>query len=338
MPTRSAAIVGSDTLLGQDIQQVLIEEAPHISVSLIGDEAESAILTERAGEPVVISTLDELSLTSAAVVFLTGTPESCERSFEIAAKAPSHPALIDLTHSLEDRPGSDLRAPLVDPPDLSSLAPGVHQIAHPAAIVIAEFLNQLAKTYTIKRSLAHVFGPASEYGREGIDELHKQTTNLLTFKQLPQDIFDMQLCFAMAPYLGPSASQSLASDEARLAKHLAILLSRSGGVKVPSIRLVQAPVFHGLSFSVWAEFSKKADTAGLMKALATRRIEIRAADEAPPTNIGVVGQLGMTVGRIEPDRANPRAAWFWIVADNHRVAAENAVRLARLLVPAEGRA
>lgn len=338
MPTRSAAIVGSDTLLGQEIQQVLTEEAPDISVSLIGDEAESAILTERAGEPVVISTLDELSLTSAAVVFLTGTPESCQRSLEIAARAPSHAALIDLTHSLEDRPDSDLRAPLVDPPDLSLLSPGVHRIAHPAAIVLAEFLGQLGKTYNIKRSVAHVFAPASEYGREGIEELHRQTINLLAFKTLPRDIFDVQVCFAMAPYLGPSARQNLASGETRLAKHLAALLTRSGQIETPSVRLVQAPVFHGLSFSVWAEFSKKAGTARLMKALATKRIEIRANDEAPPTNTGVAGQRGMTVGRIEPDRANPRAAWFWIVADNHRVAAENAVRLARLLVPVEGRA
>ena len=64
--------------------------------------------------------------------------------------------------------------PLVEPPELWPLASGVHQIAHPAAIVLAEFLGQLAKTFAIRRTVVQVFEPASQYGREGIDELQKQ--------------------------------------------------------------------------------------------------------------------------------------------------------------------
>jgi aspartate-semialdehyde dehydrogenase len=102
--------------------------------------------------------------------------------------------------------------------------------------------------------------------------------------------------------------------------------------------MIQAPVFHGHCFSVWAEFTSKADPKKLIKALASKRIEVRSADEEPATNSGVAGQSGMIVGRVEQDRQNPKAAWFWIVADNHRAAAENAVCLAQLLIPVEGRA
>jgi aspartate-semialdehyde dehydrogenase len=37
------------------------------------------------------------------------------------------------------------------------------------------------------------------------------------------------------------------------------------------------------------------------------------------------------VGAIAPDRNHPKACWFWVVADNFRLAAENAVAVARQL-------
>ncbi len=338
MAKRSAVIVGNDTLLGREIQQVLNEEAPHFRISLIGDETEASLLTERKGEPVVISALDEASLREAAVVFLTGTPESCRRSLEIVRSAPTEPTLIDLTHSLENEADSEVWAPLLDSTVLNFTDVGVHQVAHPAAIVLAGFLTQLNGMNPVVRSIVHVFEPASEYGREGIDELQKQTVNLLSFQKLPQSVFDIQLCFNLTPALGAAASRQLSVTEARIARHLKVLLSRSGGVSEPSLRVVQAPVFHGYSFSVWAEFSSPSDVGVLIKGLASKSIDVRLGEDTPPTNVGIAGQSGMAVGRIETDRCNPNAAWFWIVADNHHVAAENAVRLARLLVPAEGRA
>jgi aspartate-semialdehyde dehydrogenase len=75
-----------------------------------------------------------------------------------------------------------------------------------------------------------------------------------------------------------------------------------------------------------------------LKALACEQIEVWTEDEEPPTNVGAAGQSGMTVGVVETDRRHPRCAWFWIVADNNRTSAENAVCLARLLIPGEGRA
>ena len=39
----------------------------------------------------------------------------------------------------------------------------------------------------VKRAVATVFVPASEHGQKGMDELHEQTVNLLSFQQLPKD-------------------------------------------------------------------------------------------------------------------------------------------------------
>ena len=58
---------------------------------------------------------------------------------------------------------------------------------------------------------------------------------------------------------------------------------------------------------------------------------MRGADFEPPNNVGQAGQGGIAVGAIAPDRNEPDAVWFWLTADNFRLAAENAVAAARQL-------
>jgi aspartate-semialdehyde dehydrogenase len=67
----------------------------------------------------------------------------------------------------------------------------------------------------------------------------------------------------------------------------------------------------------------------VLEALTSNDIDVRVGDQEPPSNVGVAGHAGITVGAIAPDRNQPRAFWFWMVADNLRIAAENAVEVAR---------
>jgi aspartate-semialdehyde dehydrogenase len=46
----------------------------------------------------------------------------------------------------------------------------------------------------------------------------------------------------------------------------------------------------------------------------------------------MAGEQGVAVGGIKTDRNNARAAWLWVVADNLRLRAENAIAVARQLL------
>jgi aspartate-semialdehyde dehydrogenase len=98
---------------------------------------------------------------------------------------------------------------------------------------------------------------------------------------------------------------------------------------MPSIRLIQAPVFHGYSFSIWAEFRRNPGAQALAESLASAQVDVRGEEDEAPTNVGAANQSGITVGAIEADRNHPQACWFWMVADNLRIAAEEAVAVAR---------
>ncbi|MCS7314890.1 MAG: Asd/ArgC dimerization domain-containing protein [Bryobacterales bacterium] len=330
------AIVGSPSLLGRELREVLAERRLPASIKLIGAEDEDTItLTEHAGEPVVMTSLDEESLSEAQVVVLAGSRASSRKVAQMLERTGSAAALLDLTASYEDSPRARLRAPMLEPPGFRAPAATIHVVAHPAAIALALLLTQLSRRHALRNAVAHVFEPASERGREGVEELKEQTVSLLTFKGLPKRVFDEQLGFNLLIRYGSSAPEALEEVEQRIERHLVSLLAIADGPAPPSLRLIQAPVFHGHSFSVWVEFEQDPDPLELEKTLARPEFDVRGRGTEAPNAVGFAGQSGVAVGAIEADRNNPRAAWFWMVADNLRLAAENAVEVLAQIVGSE---
>ena len=276
-------------------------------------------------EVIALIPLTAQSLAGTQVAFLAGSPASSRRALKL--NPPDGPVLIDLTAALEDQPHARLRAPSAEP-TRSLPQPGIiHVIAHPAAIAVAMLLASLSKIAAIRRSIVHVFEPASERGKKGLDELKQQTVGVLTFQKLTTDVFDAQLGFNMLARYGEEAMEPLEGVEQRVEKHLASLLSAYPGIPRPSLRLLQAPVFHGHSFSVWVEFVENPGAGALAKALETAGVDVRPDD--PPSNAKIAGQSGLSVGAIAIDPNQPRACWLWMVADNLRLSAENAIGAAR---------
>jgi aspartate-semialdehyde dehydrogenase len=324
--------VGSETLVGREVREVLREAGIDARVELISGAAEpGSVIAEDSGEAVVISGLEGGVVADARVMVLCGSAESSRRALEQAAVRKTPPALVDVSGALEDEPSARLRAPMAESAG-PSIAAGIQVIAHPAAIALALFLKKLADVREIRRAVAVVFEPASERGRSGLDELQQQTVNLFSFKPLPKNVFDAQASFNMLPAWGAEAPQSLGDVELRIERHLATLLGLNSPVPMPSLRLVQAPVFHGYSFSVWVRFTGPPNVEAIASELLSTHIDVRSGDQEPPSNVGVAGQGGITVGSIAVDRNQPQACWFWMVADNLRIVAENCVEVIRELV------
>ncbi|HLI84578.1 MAG TPA: Asd/ArgC dimerization domain-containing protein [Bryobacteraceae bacterium] len=332
-----AVLVGSETLLGREIRDIAATAAPDLQLRLIAaDEEKPGTLTRQADEAAVIEPLEADSLSGAQIVFLAASAEASRKALELAdqADADKRPILIDLSFAAEERPDARLRAPALEEEDAEAPEEGsaVRVIAHPAAIAVALFLRRLHMHDPVRRSVIQIFAPASEHGVAGVEELQNQTVSLLSFKSLPRAVFDTQLGFNLLARYGEEAPVSLEESELRIERHLATLLSLPGegeGAPMPSLRLIQAPVFHGYSFSAWVQFESNPGLEAIESGLASGSIEVRGVEFEPPTNVGQAGQGGITVGAIAPDRNDPEACWFWLVADNLRVMAENAVAAAR---------
>ena len=326
--TATIALVGSESLLGREIRDIIATSVPEVELRLLAaDEEAPGTLTRVGDEPTLVSGLEAENLAEAQAVFLTGSPESSQKALQLAGDSIP---VIDLTYAAEELPEARLRAPMVEG-ESEGEDGTVQVIAHPAAIALALFLRRLHAQDPIQRSVVQIFAPASERGTGAVEELQQQTVSLLAFKPLPRAIFDTQLAFSMLARYGEEATVALEESELRIERHLATLLALPGdgeGAPMPSLRLIQAPVFHGYSMSAWVQFESNPGLEALESSLATEGIEVRGGDFEPPTNVGQAGQGGIAVGAITPDRNDAEAFWFWIVADNLRVMAENAVAVA----------
>jgi len=318
------AVVGGDSLLAREICDLIRESAPPPRVQLISAAPDaSTLLAAEDEETVVMTPLSAESLEGSRVAFLAGSPASSRRALKI--NPPGGPVLIDTTAALEDQPEARLRAPSAEtsrPADSR-----IQVIAHPAAIALAMLLSRVARLAPVQRCLVHVFEPASERGQRGLDELQQQTVAILSFQKLNKDVFDAQLGFNLLPRYGEEALEPLEFVEERVERHLATLLAAYPAVPMPSLRLIQAPVFHGHSFSLWIEFPENPGAEAIAQALAESGIEVRA--EEPPNNVEAAGTSGLSVGAIAVDHNYPRACWLWMVADNLKLVAENAIAAAR---------
>lgn len=322
-----AAIAGGNTLIGRELQELVDDQKLPFQLELLDGEMRGGTLAVRENEALYLPPLTKQTLETAKVVFLAGSPTA---HAEALGAAPKGAVLIDLTGAFEGRTDTRLRAPLIEftKPAKSKIV----VMAHPAAIAIRQLLQLLSVSGTIKCSVIVIYEPASERGHSGIGELDKQTRALLALQKVPQSVYDAQLAFNMLPEYGSEAKPKLEVVEERIARNLSLLLGEKSAIPMPSLRLVQAPVFHGYSFSVWVEFAGAGDPENIATILKAAKIDVREGDTAPASNVGTAQQNGLTVGSIRRDRGNPNAVWMWMVCDNLRVLAENALAVAKEVV------
>lgn len=331
MKSQKLALVGSETLLGVEIQEVLKERIVGASVAAYAANAEGNF-GEGEGEAVYLEPLEARALDDREAILLAGSPEGASKAYQLAKAAGGRPVVIDCMGDLEAQPEARIVAPLFG--DVAIDSAWLLAVAHPAASALALVLTRLATRKPIRQAVANIFEPASERGKRGLSELQQQTVSLLSFKNVPKDVFDAQLGFNLLSQYGEDAPAKLSMVEQRIERHTATLLSRNAkaaAIPMPSLRLVQAPVFHAYSMSVWVEFGDQVDAGELAEALASVQIEIRSQQDEAPDNISAAGQSGLIAGDIRIDRNNPRAAWLWVVGDNLRLTADAAADLVSAL-------
>ena len=323
-----AAIVGAGSLKGKEVAEMLNERNfPAADIRLLDDDEALGQLEAMGDEISFIQRVRAEQFEHVDFTFFASDQDSTRRSWKDARDAGS--AIIDLSAVLEDQPGATVRSlwiererGLVTPPELQ---PGPCVTAHPAAITLAILLLRAKKAVAVRRVVATVFEPASEHGQRGMDELHQQTVNLLSFQPLPKDVFDAQVAFNMVARYGQRSQPALDSVESRILRHYQKIAGDD--VPQPALLLLQAPIFHGHAMAIFLETEQTVDPADLSKALAGDHVAIPPAEEDAPSNVSSAGQADIQVAlKVDPTQSN--GIWIWAAADNLRISALTAVECA----------
>lgn len=320
-----AAIVGAGSLKGKEVAEMLNERNfPAADIRLLDDDESLGQLEAMGDEISFIQRVRAEQFEHVDFTFFASDQDSTRRSWKDARDAGS--TIIDLSSVLENEPGATVRSLWIErergqiaPPELQ---PGPCITAHPAAVTLALLLLRAKKAGDIRRVVATVFEPASEHGQRGMDELHQQTVNLLSFQPLPKDVFDAQVAFNMVARYGQKSQPTLDSVEARLLRHYRKIAGNDA--PQPALVLLQAPIFHGHAMAIFLEMEQNIEAAALSSALAGDHISIPGAEEDAPSNVSSAGQGDIQLSiKIDPVQSN--GVWLWAAADNLRISALTAV-------------
>ena len=335
------AIVGASSLAGKELADELGDSLLAASnVTLLDDEEAAGEVAGQVAavgeEAALIQTIDPASFERMDFVFFTGQAEVTRKHWNAARMAGA--SIVDMTYALEGQPGVEVRAPFVRAamgikpveghPDFATIAVIA---AAPAAVMLALVGERLAAKLKLNSMAATIFEPASEHGREAMDELHQQTVNLLSFQNLPRDQYDAQVAFNVLPGLGDSAKVDLAASAGRIVRHFSLV---SPGLPELEAQVVHAPVFHGYVASVLVQFEYDASVEQVEEALEGEGIDVVAAESDPPSNLSAAGQEDIMVlvrsakmGAGSGLNAGKRF-WLWLAADNLKLSALNAIACA----------
>ena len=329
------AIVGAASLKGKEIKEVIEQGSfPAVDVKLLDDDESLGQLEAVGDEPSFIQSVQREQFEHMDFAFFATDAEFTRKHVNFARDAGA--AVIDLSYALEDEENASIRAPWLEREFGRTEQPAdTTVIAHPAAIALALLLNRSKRGAAVRNAVATIVEPASEHGRRGMDELHQQTVNLLSFQSLPKDVFDAQVAFNMLSGYGEKSVSTLESVERRIVRHFRRITGEQ--LQVPSLVLVQAPIFHAHVISLYLEFERKLAVGDLAQAMAGPHLRIARAGEDAPSNVSAAGQDEILLS-LRRDAARENAIWLWAAADNLRLAAITAVDCAAELAKTRGQA
>jgi aspartate-semialdehyde dehydrogenase len=323
-------IAGASSLLGAELRTVLSESRfAGADFTLVDEPIVAGTLTEAGGEPAVIQPVEEGSFNGAQLIFFTGSSGFTKRNLPAALNSGAK--MIDLSGAAVEREDAVAWFAKLDWLRGREFATEAKIFAIPSAFATAAAGLALSLSRVgLRRLMLIGFEPVSEAGPAGIEELESQTTQLLSFQGLGQPVFDTQVACNLLDRFGPASSHKLCAIRERVRAEIKACID--GKCAMPAIQIVHAPVFYGSVFSGTGVFDRGSLAENISNACVDAGFSIPPDPGIGPSNVSVSGSNSIQLSIPEPDAPNPETWWFWGAADNMRLPAANAVKLAEMLL------
>lgn len=330
------AVVGATGAVGNEMIKTLeTRKFPIEKLRLFASERSEGKVLEFMDSEIKVEAINEDSFKGIDIALFSAGAERSKIWAPVAAKSGC--IVIDNSSQWRMDPEIPLVVPEVNPHDLKRHK-GI--IANPncSTIQMVVVLKPIHDAAKIKRVVVTTFQSVSGTGQKAIDELLRQTTDLLNFKEIQCNVYPHQIAFNVLPHIDKFLENGYTKEEMKMVNETKKIMGDN------SIRLtattVRVPVFRCHSESLNIETGKKL-TPNEVRAVLSAAPGVIVYD-APdkniyPVPIDVAGKDETYVGRIREDDTIENGINLWIVADNLRKgAALNAVQIAEKLIEMGG--
>jgi aspartate-semialdehyde dehydrogenase len=209
-------------------------------------------------------------------------------------------------------------------------------IANPncSTIQMLVALKPIYDAVGIERINVATYQAVSGTGKNAINELARQTSQLLSLQEVQRSVYPKQIAFNVLPQIDQFELNGYTREEMKMVWETRKILGDEAIRVNPTA--VRVPVFYGHSEALHIETRSKI-TAAEARALLAAAPGVVLMDEQrdggwPTAVTEAAGKDAVFVGRIREDLSHPLGLDLWVVADNLRKgAALNSVQIAELL-------
>ena len=325
------AVIGATSNVGEALVELLEErEFPVKDLHLLASSESAGQSLSFRGRQVRVRSLDAFDFTQVQLAFFAAGSEVTRSHHERVVAAGCSVIDLSAAFSLEQAP---CVLPELGAAGLPALTkPWCVSAPTPSAVACALVLATLRPVLRPQQLQVTAMLSISTLGRSGVQELARQTAELLNGRPLEPNTVDRQIAFNLLAQVGEVDDQGHAQLEKRLAAEIQQLLSLPELPVAATCALV--PVFFGDSLALGVYADSAIDISAVLQLLEVAPgIELVEAGDYPTAVGDAVGQDQVYVGRVRRGVSDPRQLNLWIASDNVRKgAALNAVQIAELLI------
>jgi len=325
------AVVGATGNVGREMLSILAERAfPADEVVALASRRSQGTEVSYGDKTLKTKALDTYDFSDVDLCLMSAGGEvSKEWSPKIAAQGA---VVIDNSSAWRYDPEVPLVVPEVNAEALRDIKKGI--VANPncstAQLVVA--LKPLHDRATIKRVVVATYQSVSGAGKDGMDELDRQTKALYSLQDVQEKKFPKRIAFNLIPHIDVFMEDGFTKEEWKMTAETKKILD-------PKIKLtatcVRVPVFISHSEAVNVEFENPI-TADEARDILRSSPGIMVVDKREPggyiTPHEAAGEDATYISRIREDITVENGLSFWCVSDNLRKgAALNAVQIAEAM-------
>ncbi|MGM0481091.1 MAG: aspartate-semialdehyde dehydrogenase [Pseudomonadota bacterium] len=327
------AVLGATGLVGQQMIEILEQRKFPVSqlVPLASSRSAGSTVSFQ-GQELEVQDADSFDWSQADIAFFSAGGSV---SRDLAPKAAEAGCVV-IDNTSEFRYQADI--PLVIPEvNAYALADFRNRniIANPncSTIQMLVALKPIHDAIGIERINVATYQSVSGAGKEPMEELAKQTAELLNAKEPTVANFSRQIAFNCIPQIDVFMENDYTKEEMKMVWETHKIFNDSTIRVNPTA--VRVPVFFGHAEAIHIE-TRMPVTAEHVKQLLQEApgVQLMEQREEFPTQVtDAAGQDEVFVGRIREDISHPQGLNLWVVSDNIRKgAATNSIQIAEHLV------
>ncbi len=328
------ALVGAASELGRDLRDVLLERGFPVSAWLLTDDNDEILSLDDGdaeGAPIAVS--EDTDLSTADLVFLCGSPEQTQAILPQIEQSSA--IVIDLSQVLALRDEVALIVPEVNVEAIeSAIDDRLLATPLPAATALAVALGPIERAARLRRLTVTCLEPVSST-EGGVEELARQTTDLLSGREPEPVLWPARIAFNLIPQVGDIGGTGATEREWQIQRQLSRILDLPD---LPvSVHVVRVPTFYGQGLVVSVETEEPLDTETALElfrgAPGLHLHEGARQSSNYPTLSDAVGSEATHIGRVREDPTVPCGVSFWLAIDGLRKGTTvNAVQIAECVV------